>query len=419
MREVLVSVFCAAYNQELYIRDAIEGFLNQKVKFQYEIIIHDDASTDKTTEIIREYEKKYPDKIRGIYQAENQYRKNDLNGEYLYLYYQMVENCRGKYIANCDGDDYWIDPKKLQIQADYMEAHPECVMTGHNEIFMDCKNFTVSSMNKNGKTGVVKAEEVITEKIWLQPSSRMFRREAMVLDAFSKKFGIADYPMALQFLERGTIYYFDRIMGVYRRYTKGSWSENKVSCKANEFTTALEMINLVNAYNNYTEKKYDVFCICQIQRMVDYAIRLSNGENREEFAEFCKEYERRLNGKLDFVFEKLMRLCREISDVEYMEKAMYDFVRKYPKLYIMGAGKYASIVSRKLKYRGIQFEGFVVSNNQYKPEVYLQKPVWKLRDINTKNSGIIIGINPSIWDEIVDNLQRKKGINYLCPFLLL
>ena len=114
--EILVSICCITYNHEKYIRDAIEGFLMQKTDFPFEVLIHDDASTDGTADIIREYETKYPDIIKPIYQTENQYSKGiKISATYNY------PRAKGKYIALCEGDDYWIDPYKLQKQVDFLE----------------------------------------------------------------------------------------------------------------------------------------------------------------------------------------------------------------------------------------------------------------------------------------------------------
>ncbi|HAX96890.1 MAG TPA: glycosyl transferase family 2, partial [Prolixibacteraceae bacterium] len=125
----LVSICCITYNQEKFIRDAIEGFLMQKTKFPIEVIIHDDASTDKTTDIIREYQSAHPDLIRAIYQSENQFSKG-LDQALKHVY----GGARGKYIALCEGDDYWTDPLKLQKQVDFMEAHPECTICFHQTL---------------------------------------------------------------------------------------------------------------------------------------------------------------------------------------------------------------------------------------------------------------------------------------------
>jgi glycosyltransferase involved in cell wall biosynthesis len=116
----LVSICCITYNHEKYIQQCLEGFLIQKTTFLFEILIHDDASTDRTADIIREYETKYPDIIKPIYQTENQYSK----GVIVSAVYNWPR-AKGKYIALCEGDDYWIDSYKLQKQVDFMEANPE------------------------------------------------------------------------------------------------------------------------------------------------------------------------------------------------------------------------------------------------------------------------------------------------------
>lgn len=124
----LVSISVIAYNHEKYIRQCLDGILMQNVNFPYEILIHDDASPDGTADIIREYEAKYPDIIKPIYQTENQFSKVGVGAISRF----NDERARGKYIAQCEGDDYWTDPGKLQMQVDFLEAHPEYVGTAHN-----------------------------------------------------------------------------------------------------------------------------------------------------------------------------------------------------------------------------------------------------------------------------------------------
>lgn len=124
---LLVSIICHTYNQENYIKDTIDGFLMQKTNFLYEIIIHDDASTDCTKKIIESYVSKFPEKFVPVYQAENQFsKKKDILANFTY------PKAKGKYIAVCEGDDYWTDEYKLQKQVDFLENNPDYVVTWTN-----------------------------------------------------------------------------------------------------------------------------------------------------------------------------------------------------------------------------------------------------------------------------------------------
>lgn len=127
----MVSVLMITYNHEKFIRQAIEGVLMQKVDFEYELLIHDDASPDRTADIIREYEAKYPKIVKPIYQTENQYSQGIDVSRF------NRERARGKYLASCEGDDYWTDPFKLQKQIDFLESHPEYIACAHNVQVID------------------------------------------------------------------------------------------------------------------------------------------------------------------------------------------------------------------------------------------------------------------------------------------
>lgn len=121
---VRVSICCITYNHRDYIIDCIEGFLEQETDFRVEIVIHDDASTDGTAEIIRDYATKYPTIVRSILQTENQYSKG-VNPYYAYVF----QKARGEYLALCDGDDYWSDPLKLSRQVAVLDVEPHTVIT--------------------------------------------------------------------------------------------------------------------------------------------------------------------------------------------------------------------------------------------------------------------------------------------------
>lgn len=128
----LVSICCLTYNHAPYIRQCLDGFMMQKGNFPFEVLIHDDASTDGTQDIIREYEEKYPEIIKPIYQTENQYSKG-VSVSYSYQF----PRAKGKYVTLCEGDDYWIDSCKLQKQTTFLEKNEEYYLVGmRNYIYM-------------------------------------------------------------------------------------------------------------------------------------------------------------------------------------------------------------------------------------------------------------------------------------------
>ena len=124
--ELMVSIRCATYNHVDYIRQCLDGFVKQKTNFRFEVIVHDDASTDGTTEIVREYAEKYPDIIKPMYEEKNQYSVNLRS-----MNERINSRLAGKYIAICEGDDYWIDPMKLQKQVDFLESNLDYSMCFH------------------------------------------------------------------------------------------------------------------------------------------------------------------------------------------------------------------------------------------------------------------------------------------------
>lgn len=128
-KKPLVAIHCITYNQEAFLRDALEGFVMQHTEFPFVAIVHEDASTDRTAEILREYADKYPEIILPIFETENQYSKP--GGSLGYIMREACKATGAKYIAICEGDDYWIDKHKLQKQVDFLESHPEYSMVFH------------------------------------------------------------------------------------------------------------------------------------------------------------------------------------------------------------------------------------------------------------------------------------------------
>lgn len=247
----LVSVCCLTYNQENTIAQTIEGVLSQKTDFDIELIIHDDASTDKTTEIVRKYAGEYPDRIRPIFQKENQYHKCNLAKEY------VNPLVRGKYVAICEGDDYWTSPDKLQKQIDYMEANPDCTMTFHAIEQLDSDGRVIDYYPMS-ESGYVSTELIIKRGGLFCPSVSLVIRSDICRKwpEFRVKARIYDYPIQILSALEGKVYYFHEKMGVYRYASAGSWTKERHE-KTDFFhiQNEIEWLKMLDEYSNgeYTD----------------------------------------------------------------------------------------------------------------------------------------------------------------------
>ena len=206
----LVSICSITFNHEPYVAQALDGFLMQNVEFPFEILIHDDASTDNTAQIIKKYEKKFPELIKPIYQKENQFSKG------VDVFQLNVQRAKGKYIAICEGDDYWTDPNKLQMQVDFLESHPDYSMCFHSaKIKKDSDLFTQAECE------FVQDKEYTAKDLletWMVPTaSIVMRKECAFLPLKNRKDILyGDSFLIFSSLSIGKVQGFSRPMSVYR-----------------------------------------------------------------------------------------------------------------------------------------------------------------------------------------------------------
>lgn len=218
-KEMMVSVVCQTYNHEEFIAECLQSLVSQEVNFCYEILIHDDASTDKTAEIIRKFERKYPSLIKPIYQSVNQWSM----GKKVFSGIQLPR-CTGKYVAICEGDDYWTDLNKLQKQVDFLEKHNEYSMCFHNAIehWSDGqkKDCVFSNIINREYTGL----EVYTN--WMIPTASVVFRRSILTSEYATCFQnphfiYGDIVLFLLASSCGKIVGMNDTMSVYRRHAGG------------------------------------------------------------------------------------------------------------------------------------------------------------------------------------------------------
>lgn len=220
MRPV-VSICCMTYNHENFIKDCIEGFINQKTDFNYELLIHDDASNDKTADIIREYESKYPHIIKGFYQTENQFLKQNI------LVNILFPRAKGKYIALCEGDDYWTDPYKLQKQVDFLEANEEVSMCFTNGITVLANNLKLDTIILNDyHPNKFDTKYLISKDCKIPTASVVFRKKLLDIDL--NAFPMGDYPLYYFLSKKGLIGYLSESSVAYRIHQTSFLRSNSI-----------------------------------------------------------------------------------------------------------------------------------------------------------------------------------------------
>ena len=245
----LVSIICDTYNQQDYIKTTLDGFILQKTNFPIEIIVHDDCSTDNTVSILKEYEQKYPDLFCNIYEKENQYTKEGVG-----IWPDIdFPKARGKYIAFCEGDDYWIDPYKLQKQVDFLENNSEYGMV-HTDFATCNKKGRIINSSINKKKTIAEGDvrnKLIVEN-FVTTLTTCARRELILEGAKLLKYGYlqADYPLWIFISNKSKIGYINEVTSVYR-ILKGSISHAKSLTNRFEFNES--KFNVIRDFLNHFE----------------------------------------------------------------------------------------------------------------------------------------------------------------------
>ena len=325
--EIKVSVLCTAYNHERYIRKCLDGFVMQKTNFKYEVLINDDASTDETAQIIREYEEKYPDIIKPIYQTENQYSKGvKITTEIL------APKARGKYIAFCEGDDYWCEENKLQAQVEALETHPECKMCVHK--VGSCKengeHFDWYMPNFNISEGKMSSRKYIEVGMNYQISGLMLEGESYKEyycnpPEFKKVINcVGDVPLMLYFGQLAPVYYINQVMSIHRSESLGSWSQRQRQNRDGRVAKFwFEQKCMMEEFNKHTNYIYNDLYEYRINlTTIRYLLETRNKKEmrKKVYKETLKRWKRETKNKkeyyaviLRFKFPRLMKIYSRIK----------------------------------------------------------------------------------------------------------
>lgn len=253
-KKILVSIQCLVYNHESYLRQCLDGFVMQKTNFKFEAIVHDDCSTDGSAAIIREYAEKYPDIIKPIYETENQYSKHDGSLDRI-----MNSACKGKYIALCEGDDYWTDPLKLQKQYDVLENSHNVILVYTNYNVVDDKNnYLILAFWEKNKERSHSGDNFpdLVKGNYIMTLTTMFRRELLTNSLLKKCKNTMDLNYFRAASTMGDYSYIPEVTASYRRNPTGMTMSNHSIIDRNA-----KQINLF--YNHfYLKSFYKKYKLC-------------------------------------------------------------------------------------------------------------------------------------------------------------
>ncbi len=250
----IISIICNTYNQEKYIQDCLNSLIMQQTSVQYEILVHDDASTDKTSEIIQDYTKKYPEIMKPIIQKENQYSRGGKITTNIQL-----PRAKGKYIAFCEGDDYWTDVNKLQIQYDFMEKNPEYSGCCHAYDMVKKDKTLIQNKKLLSSDGPVPMSCLIGNQLEAPHFATMFLRRDLLANFGSEFLGkrYNDMVIRLYCAAQAPLYYLNYNMSAYRRFTEGSWTLREGMNSKKLAEDQKNIITFLKKYDVYTEYRYN------------------------------------------------------------------------------------------------------------------------------------------------------------------
>ena len=300
-----LSICCITFNQDKFVAQAIDGFLNQRVNFDTEIIIGDDSSADCTAKICEEYQSKYPERIKLI--------KNKINIGMGPNFTQTLLQCSGEYIAVCEGDDYWTDPYKLQKQVDFLDANLDFAICFHNSRILNEEAPEITSFSNPQSQREINTFEDLAHGEFIYTATCVFRNANF--KKYPTRFDVFlnNYTLDLHNAQFGKIKYINEVMSVYRKHMGGVWS-----MVARE-KTLMNQLPTYKFYINYFDKKYKHYFIRHVQNITNELISIIVAN--KDYKNFWRYYK-------DFVYYNI-RNRNKFKRIAYIFlKANYDRTRQ-------------------------------------------------------------------------------------------
>jgi glycosyltransferase involved in cell wall biosynthesis len=305
----LVSIICITYNQREFIKEALDSFLMQKTEFSVEILIHDDASIDGTKEIIEQYQSDYPQIIRPFFEKTNQYSTGDFS-----FINKLYEAAMGKYIAFCEGDDFWTDPEKLARQVSYMEARPTYALCFHSTRVFFQNGEKPDYIYPDPSAPRNYDLQNLLQQNYVQSNSVLYRRVAYK-DVPSDVIP-SDWYMHLYHAQYGKIGFIDRTMSAYRRQAGGVWWEAHNDLDAIWKKYGIQHLKLFVELNKLYGAKpaYRQIIDTHINNMFDAIVRTDKKFGQGKLALAVREFP---EGSANYVLALTAQKERAIKDLKH------------------------------------------------------------------------------------------------------
>jgi len=276
-RSPKVSVLMTTYNHDRFVKQAIESVVMQKADFEYELVIGEDCSIDRTREIVLEFQRKYPDRIRLLL------AKRNLGMSVNWI--RTLRACRGQYVANLDGDDYLSSAYKLQKQADFLDAHPECSICFHAIRHTSDDPNIRPDVYRSPRKNLFTVEEILLFN-FIPANAVMFRNG--LIKEFPSWLGnvkTIDWPMHILFAQHGKIGFINEVMSVYREHAGSAWRSMKYIQWVQEFIRVLELLNAELGFR-YDNTIKSALCAWHFRLALEWAIHRNLAE-AGKYARIC------------------------------------------------------------------------------------------------------------------------------------
>ncbi len=401
-----------------YICDAFDGFLNQKTDFSFKILVYDDASTDGTEGLLLEYKNRYPELFDYYISKENTGITPELKEK---MDKWFIEHVDTEYVALCEGDDYWIDKNKLQMQIDYMNEHPDCVLSCHASVWLDCETGMMKEYHPYNCDQNLCPKDIIYKPNGNIPTASILCKTETWLLSRSKEFPpsgtVGDITLQFAALCMGKIRYFDKPLSVYRYHRRGSWTSTF------SYNTSFFISHSFALERFYRE--YDFFSGLQFHN----EICMASKKNRR----YLTEKRREIGWELfcDCLVEKndldnpiIQQIMEEQKRIYEMEEGIYklseyegEIIKEKKNVAIYGNGKYAGLAHQVLKCNGITCVGYVISDEEpLKRKLDIE--VWHLSQYpySIKDTVFVIGMHEKWQEEMEQFFDKIAGFSWWAPF---